>query len=222
MSGERAAAALRGRNDLVAVRREHACGRCVDVAEHHRLHATCENADAPARRTLGRGLGGRLRLERHGTAISIIGRTQPGERQRTPERGEPERPPHPAWIRQRREHHAPLQAVAARPPVLGLDVVARRLDQLVVADSRGAARHARQAAEAAVEVLDDGGVERDGAVELRLDQLDPAARRVHLLAPQQVGRARRQAEAAVDAVGRVLAQHQRSTPAGSSAASRHA
>ena len=49
-------------------------------------------------------------------------------------------------------------------------------------------------------------VERDRAVEPRLHQLDAAARGVHLLAPEQIRRAGRQAEAAVDAVAREPAQ----------------
>ena len=48
--GERAAAALRRRDDLVAVRGEHPRCRRVDGSEHHGLHATCENANAPAGR----------------------------------------------------------------------------------------------------------------------------------------------------------------------------
>ncbi len=59
---------------------------------------------------------------------------------------------------------------------------------------------------------DDGRVQRDRAVESRVDQVDPPARRVHLLAPQHVRRAGRKAEAAVDAVRRVLADHAASTP----------
>ena len=64
---------------------------------------------------------------------------------------------------------------------------------------------------------DDGRVERDRPVHEALHQVDPAARRVHLLVPQHVGRARRQAEAAVDAVGDQLRLHA-STPSGSRAA----
>ena len=46
---ERPAAALRRRDDLVAVGREHARGRGVDGAEHGGLDAACEHADASAR-----------------------------------------------------------------------------------------------------------------------------------------------------------------------------
>ena len=48
-------------------------------------------------------------------------------------------------------------------------------------------------------MADEGRRHRRAAVEARLHQIDAAARRVHLLAPQHVGRTRRQAEAAVHA-----------------------
>ena len=49
-------------------------------------------------------------------------------------------------------------------------------------------------------------VQRRSRPSRRLHQVDPPARRVHLLAPQQVGRARRQAEPAVHAVVDQLAE----------------
>ena len=113
----------------------------------------------------------------------------------------------PARVGEGGEEQASQYAVAAPRVRLLLDRVARRLDQHVVRDARGAGRDAGHAAEAAVEVLDDRPVERDRAVQSRLHQLDSAARRVHLLAPEHVRRAGRQAEAAVDAVVDVLADH---------------
>ena len=86
------------------------------------------------------------------------------------------------------------------------------LDQAVVAHARRARGDACHAAEAAVEVLGDRRVQRDGAVEARVHQVDAPARGVHLLAPEHVGRAGRQAEAAVDAVGGVLADHAAEDP----------
>ena len=131
----------------------------------------------------------------------------PGERQPAAERGEAERRPHPPRIWEKLEERTAHEPVAERAAGLGLDRLARRLDQLVVLDAGGAGGDARHAAEAAVEVPGHRRVERDRAVEVRLHQLDPAARRVHLLAPQQVGGAGRQAEAAVDAVARQRAEH---------------
>ena len=51
---ERAAAALRRRDDLEAVGCENARGRCVHVREDRALHAAGEEADAPARRAARR------------------------------------------------------------------------------------------------------------------------------------------------------------------------
>ena len=50
-------------------------------------------------------------------------------------------------------------------------------------------------------------VSGDRAVDEAAHQVDAAARRVHLLVPERVGRARGQAEAAVDAVGDQLGLH---------------
>ena len=64
-------------------------------------------------------------------------------------------------------------------------------------------------------------VQLDRPVERRLHQPDPAARRVHLLVPELVGRARRQAEAAVHAVvdqQRSRGPSRRAAPSGSKAA----
>src|SRR5215471_12976334 len=78
---------------------------------------------------------------------------------------------------------------------------AGRLDEPVVAHAGRARGHTCHAAEAAVEV---GGSLRGelGTVQRLGDEVDPATGRVHLLAPQLVGRAGGQAEAAVDAVRR--------------------
>src|SRR4029079_2743461 len=64
----------------------------------------------------------------------------------------------------------------------------------------------------------DGAVQLHGPVHGRLHQPDPAAGRVHLLVPQRVRRARREAEAAVDAVAEELRVHRATTPSGSNAA----
>ena len=131
----------------------------------------------------------------------------PGERELAAERREPQRGAQAPRIREQLEEQR--RARAGRRParrVVGLDRLARRLDQPVVLDARRAGGHACHAAEAEVEVADDRRVERDRPVEVRLHQLDPAARRVHLLAPEQVRRAGGQAEAAVHAVARQRAE----------------
>ena len=63
-------------------------------------------------------------------------------------------------------------------------------------------------------MLHDSGAQRERSLRGLLHQLDAPARRVHLLAPEDVGRAGRQAEAAVDAGLGELFDHAR-TPAGS-------
>src|SRR4051812_3905125 len=102
-----------------------------------------------------------------------------------------------------------------------LDVRAGLLDQRPVPDARWTRGHAGHAAEAAVEVLDDGVRQLDRPVDEPLHQVDPPAGRVHLLLPERpVGRAGRQAETAMDAVGDQLLGDPRhtSTPAGSNCA----
>src|SRR4029079_14947337 len=83
--------------------------------------------------------------------------------------------------------------------------------------ARRTARHAGHASEAAVEMLGHGGAQRERALRRLLHQLDPPARRDHLLAPEDVRRAGREAEPAVDARPRELLDHV-STPSGSSRA----
>src|SRR5438552_6446204 len=92
-----------------------------------------------------------------------------------------------------------------------LHIGARLLNQSVVADAGGASRDAGHAAKAPVEVLDHGVGEIDRAIDEPAHEIDPAARRVHLLVPERVRRACRQAEAAVDAVGDQLLLHNAST-----------
>ena len=202
MGVQRAAAALRARHvHVVPVRREHARGRGVDVAEDDALHAAGHQRDArPVARAGARAATPALR---HGGATAASGANGAGRRQ-PPER---ERGAQPAAVREDLEDQPAQQALAGRAAVVLLDVRARRLDQAVVLDARRARGHARHAAEAAVEVLDDGVGQRHRAVDEAAHQVDAAARRVHLLVPERVGRARRQAEAAVDAVGDQLGLH---------------
>ena len=107
----------------------------------------------------------------------------------------------PGRVREELEDHFPERAVGEAAPVVALDLGADRLDQLVVPHAGWARRHARHAAQARVEVLHIGVVERDRALLAQLHQVDPTAGGVHLLAPQRVGGAGGQAEAAVHAVG---------------------
>ena len=203
---QRAAAALRARNVHVeALRVQHARRRRVDVAEDDARDAAREHRDArPVARAGARG--GHSGAD-HGGAICFSGRERPRRRQLA----EPQRRPQPPPVREHREHARAHEPVQHPTPMVPLDVVARLLDQPVVLHARRAGRHARHAAEATVKVLDDRVAQLDRPVDEPLHQVDAPAGRVHLLVPQRIRRAGRQAEAAVDAVGDQLGLHIAST-----------
>ena len=214
--GECAAAALRWRDDLEPVRGENTCRRGVHVGEDRALHAPGEEADPRVPRANRRG-------QRRDLAAPTPARGDLDERPESPrqrrgaaERRQPERGAHAARIREHAEEEPAHEPVTRRSLDLLLDRRPCALDEAVVAHARRARGDACHAAEAAVEVLRDRRVQRDGAVEARVHQVDPPARGVHLLAPEHVRRAGRQAEAAVDAVGGVLADHAARIPCGSS------
>ena len=211
MKRERAAAAGVRRRDLVPVRGEHAGRRAVHLAEQDRLHAPCEQAQAGDPLALGRRHGGR----RHALAPAGGQLLQRLERPRSGERGEAKRELRPLRVREDREDERAQHPLARRARHLALDPLARELDQPVVLHTRRAGGEARHAAEAAVEVLGDRPVELERPLDRRLHQPDPAARGVHLLVPQLVRRAGREAEPAVDAVGDQPGVHQTRIPSGS-------
>src|SRR5207247_1855648 len=112
-----------------------------------------------------------------------------------------------APVRKDGEDTGPNEPVERPPAVVALDMVARLLDQTVVLNSGRAGGDARHTAEATVEVLHHRLAQRNRPVDEPLHQIDPPARRIHLLVPEGVRRARRQTEAAVDAVGDQLGLH---------------
>src|SRR6185437_15621406 len=73
------------------------------------------------------------------------------------------------------------------------------IDEVHVMDARRAGRHAREAGEAAVDMLDDLGRRRTVVLQHVLDQVDAPPRAVELVAEQHIGRAGRGAEAAMHA-----------------------
>jgi hypothetical protein len=73
------------------------------------------------------------------------------------------------------------------------------VDEVHVVHARGAGRHAGEAGEAAVDVLDDLGAGGLAPLEHLLDQVDSSARRIELVTEEEVGRAGRGAEAAMHA-----------------------
>src|SRR6202011_2676295 len=80
------------------------------------------------------------------------------------------------------------------------DLGARGLDQLSVVHAGRASWHASHAAKTAIEMADPIRSQFRSAFAGELHQVDAAARRIHLLAPQDIRRADRQAETAVNAL----------------------
>ncbi len=87
---------------------------------------------------------------------------------------------------------------------MGLDSLSRALQQGAVAHPRRTGRLARPAAEAEVDVLAEGAVESDPAFGGGAHQGDATAGGVHLGAEDLVGRTRRQAQPAMDALVELL------------------
>ena len=106
----------------------------------------------------------------------------------------------PSRMGKHRENHSAERAIAETALRLALDLRPRRLEQRVVLHARRAGGDARHAPEARVDVLDEALARGFAAVAPQFHQMDAAARRVGLLSPQQIGRAGRQTEPAVDAV----------------------
>jgi hypothetical protein len=73
------------------------------------------------------------------------------------------------------------------------------VDEVHVVHARGAGGHAREAGEAAVDVLDHLRCRRAAVLEHVLDEVDAPARAVELVAQKKIGRAGRRAEPAMNA-----------------------
>ena len=86
-----------------------------------------------------------------------------------------------------------------RPPVILLDLRASRFDQLAVFDAGRTRGFARAAIQALVNVLDEGFAEREPALIHQHHLADAPARRIGFEAPEFIGRAMIQAQAAMDA-----------------------
>ncbi len=208
-----AAAALSAGDDhFAALGLEHPSRGRVDAGEERPLHAAGEHADdraplprcrdplgqwlwlaQPRREALHRRQVRRHPLQQAGPAHRPV---QPGAlhgAQRPAQQSEP------AWVREDREDQRAQGAIRGRPVVAPFDLGAGLLDEGVVLHPGRAGGHARHAAQAGVPVRHHRVAHRL-PVQALLHQVDPAARGVHLLAPQHVGRAGRQAEAAVHAV----------------------
>ena len=86
------------------------------------------------------------------------------------------------------------------PLVVLLDLRARRFHQLAVFHAGGARRLARAAIQALIDVLDEGIAQRQSALVDQNNLANSSARRIGFQAPQFVGGAMIQAQAAVNAV----------------------
>ena len=211
---QRAAAALRPRrHDVEPLRAQHPGRGGVDTGEELALHAAEEQADDAATGAAGRGpLGHRLAglqrrrqpLHRRERRRDPVEGARPAQQSRQPgplvEPQRSPRRPQPLRVGEQREDALAEGLVGAGPLVAALHLRAGVLDDPVVLHARRAGGHAGHAAEAGVDVLHQR-VGHRRALEALVHQVDPAARRVHLLAPQHVGRTAGQAEPAVDALG---------------------
>ena len=98
------------------------------------------------------------------------------------------------------KHEVARQSREKWPPVVLLDLRARCFHQLAVFDARGARRLARAAIQALIDMLYEGVAERQAALVHQHDLADSPARRIGFEAPELVGRAMIQTQAAVHTV----------------------
>ena len=208
--GERSAAGFLARDDdLVAEPREQADGGRVDAGIEHALNAAHEQRHAALLRPL-RGIGSGC-AETLGCRHAF--RHQPHERVDAAgaKRGGDgfQRHCHPCRNQGEAEQcrarhgegqHIAQQALKDRAAVGFLDMGAGLVDQVHVVDARRACRHARQARQAAVDVLHRLCRRRLALFQHVLDEIDAAARAVEFIAQQHIGRAGGGAEAAMHAL----------------------
>src|SRR5580704_5932129 len=99
-----------------------------------------------------------------------------------------------------RKHEPPVEFLAGRTYRFALDLRARGFDEFSIVHAGRAGGHAGHATEATVEMADPFGIHFRSAVAREFHEVDAAAWGIHLLAPQNVGGANRQAKAAVHAL----------------------
>ena len=214
---QRPAASLRlGRFHPAPFRGQHAHGGLVHVREREPLHAPGQERHPAALGARGRRRGRdalpharqrhrRRQFDHRGQsppqAVWRAGGEPPREAASQPagDRQRRQGPAHARGVRHQRHQQRAEGGVARGPRVALLDARARALDERPVLHARRARRHARHAAEAVVHVRDERRRQLGPPFHARLHQVDAAAGRVHLLAPQQIRRAGRKAEPAVDA-----------------------
>jgi hypothetical protein len=203
-----------GRDHLEPVPREYAGRRHVHVAERRAHHTAAEEQHASAALAFGRDDGGQRvpaqgpprdegRHVREAPERDAVARERTERRtahartERRRARGEREQP---RPRQEEAEEERTRRALAARLRTLRLHLGARGLDELPELHPGRTRRLARAAVEALVDVLVELRADRDAALVRGLHQPDPAARVVHLHAEHDVGRARREAQPAMDAL----------------------
>lgn len=85
--------------------------------------------------------------------------------------------------------------------IVALDLRTGGFNQFIVLYTGGTGGNAGHTAEALIDMGREGGVDADIILRDHLHQLDATAWRVHFLAPERIGRAGGETEAAVHAVG---------------------
>ena len=200
-----AATAALGDDHFAAVPGQKPDGCIVDVGVDRLLDAARHQGHPVFPRTLGRK---RLRVviathrrqfpRGHGHHVPqpslgherLEGSAEPREQHENPK---------PRRIRQDLAQHPADEPVSRGAAVIVFDVLAGMIDQMHVVDPRGAGRHAPEARQAAIDVLDSLAVGSSARLEHVLDHVDAAPRTVALVAKHLVGRAGRSAESAVNA-----------------------
>ena len=108
---------------------------------------------------------------------------------------------HATWVGQHREEPGACRANVPGASEAPLDLRADLFDEAVVLHAGRAGIDARHAAQTRVPVAHHLPIHADLAAGGEIHQQDPATGRIHLLTPEEIGRARGKAESAVDAVG---------------------
>ncbi|MDF9864603.1 hypothetical protein M2437_003585 [Methylorubrum pseudosasae] len=204
--GQCAAAALAlGQDHLDPVAVEQADRRLVEVRPQHALGTAAQQRDPAAALgrclvltgleevadLLRRGIGGEGARPVGAVAVRQLRRgevehrcepvadpRQPGDQrpERRPDLGRQQRHPEPVRIGQHQGQHRAQEPVRERARVGLLDMGAGMIDEVHVVHARRTGRHAGQAGEAAVDVLDHFAARRLAALQHVLDEVDASAR----------------------------------------------
>ena len=142
-------------------------------------------------------------------SIALIRRNRPGvaaaSRRRQQGRERPAEPRHDhagakqVRPRQHQRQHRAQGPLGQRPRIVPLDPDPRLIDQMHVVHARRTGGHAGEAGQAAVDMLDHLRRRRAVLFQHLLDQVDPPARAIELVAEQHIGRTGRGAEPAMHA-----------------------